>query len=370
MPKKKPVSKLVAKIPKKATHPLLETKVPKKPPYAGWDLFKHGVSQSLLQKFQTDVERTHIRIVRGLKETTRKEAMEYGSIFHKIDEYACTLGKKCTERSLSEIMSLYMKKVYPYAESIMLCKIAIMQYFHYLKWEESRPKYNHIEQEPIFDEKYELPPLYFKAEGIEIRIPSGVTIRLRGRIDGIIENCGMWIKENKTKSQINIIHLQDTIHANIQVMFYALCSELKYGRPCKGVVYNVIRKPGQRQKIKESDANYIERISGEIEKDPEYYFHRLTVEFAPGQVDKWVRQELLPLLYRVYIWWKSIERNPLEPWVDENGNPNPFHGRKSFGIYDPMSMGKGDFYNLIVYGRKQDLIHDPEQFPELQNDDD
>jgi hypothetical protein len=35
-----------------------------------------------------------------------------------------------------------------------------------------------------------------------------------------------------------------------------------------------------------------------------------------------------------------------------------------------MTLGKGDFYNLIVYGRKQGLIHDPEQFPELEDDDD
>jgi hypothetical protein len=60
----------------------------------------------------------------------------------------------------------------------------------------------------------------------------------------------------------------------------------------------------------------------------------------------------------------------MQPWVDENGNINPFHGRKSFGIYDSMTLGKGDFYDLLVYGRKQGLIHDPQQFPELEDDED
>jgi len=331
---------------------------------------KDGVSQSLLQKFVGCTERFHIRVVRGIKEVDRKEAMEYGSIFHKVDEIACGMGKMYSRAKLVKEMTAYLRKTYPSKESAMLGRIAIIEYEHYKDWDAQNPQYRHLEQEPVFCEKFELPPTSFQVSDIiNIRIPPGIVFPLRGRIDGIIENSGMWIKETKTKSQINVSHLQDTIHTNIQVMFYALCSQLKYGRPCKGVVYNVIRKPGLRQKIKETDDGYIQRISDAIKEDPKHYFHRLTVEFAPGQVDRWVRQELVPLLYRVYIWWKSIESNPLEPWTDKDGNINPFHGRKSFGIYDSMSLGKGDFYNLLVYGRKQGLIHDPQQFPELEDDD-
>ena len=344
-------------------------KTPKKLPYAGWSPLLHGVSQSLIQKFVTDEERFHIRVVRGIKETNRKEAMEYGSIYHKIDENACKLGNKCSNQSLALSMAKYMKKVYPSEESALLGRIALTQYQHFRDWEQTRPKHKHIEQEPVFDEQFELPPINFSNDTVTVRIPTGIKMRLRGRIDGIIENNGMWIKETKTKSRIDISHLQDTIHCNIQVMMYALCSELKYGRPCCGVVYNVVRKPGLRQRVNESNEDYILRTDKAIKDDPDYYFYRLEVEFAPGQVKRWVREELLPLLYRIYIWWKSIESNPLEPWADSEGNVNPFHGRRSFGIYNAMSEGKGDFYNLIVYGRKQGLVHEPEQFPELQDDD-
>jgi hypothetical protein len=56
--------------------------------------------------------------------------------------------------------------------------------------------------------------------------------------------------------------------------------------------------------------------------------------------------------------------------VDLNGNVNPFHGRKSFGIYDGMTLGKGDLYDLIVYGKRNNIEVVTEQFPELTDEED
>lgn len=348
-----------------------KTPRPKHLPYNGWTPMKDGVSQSLLQKFRCDKERFRLHAIEMLREVDRKEAMEYGTIFHKLIELGASLGNKYTRDKLMQLMSKYLKTRHTAPESVLLCKVAIAQYHLYREWEATREKYKYIDQEPVFCENFTLPPVTFHPnEDMMIRIPSGVTIPLRGRIDEVIEKNGMWIQENKTKSRINISQIQDTIHANIQVMFYAVCSELKYGRPCKGVIYNVIRKPGEKQHQKESEKDYVQRIVDRIKEDPNYYFYRLKHEFQPGQVEKWKREELIPLLYDVYLWWRSIEKNPHNPWVDENGNPNPFHGRKSFGIYDSMSQGKGDFYDYIVYGRKTGLTKVEELFPELQEETD
>lgn len=355
MPKKRPV----------------RSKIPTTLQYKGWTPMKDGVSQSLLQKFVVDTDRFHKAVVEGLRPVDRKEAMEFGTIFHKLIELGAKMGPSYTRSKLMKVMGAYMKKYYPSNESALLCKIAIAQFHIYREWESTKEKYKYIAQEPIFNEKFELPPAHFEPnDTIRIKIPSGITIPLRGRIDEIIERNGMWIQENKTKSKIDISFIQDTLHENIQVMFYAICAELKYGRPCKGVIYNVIRKPGQRQRQNESDKDFIQRITDEIKENPAYYFYRLGYEFPPGTLAKWKKEVLIPLLYRVYIWWKSIEKNPLNPWMDENGNVNPFHGRKPFGIYDSMSTGKGDFYDLIVYGRKTGLIKVIEQFPELQEESD
>jgi len=363
MPKKKPVNPVTAlKTPKVKA-------LPKTLPWAGWSPMKDGVSQSLLQKFSGCIDRYHKHAVLGLRETNRKEAMEYGTLFHKLIELGAALGPKYTRQALMRQMMDFIKGRYDSMESRMLARIAIAQYHVYKDWESLLPKYKYIAQEPVFNEPFTLPPISFEPnEDIRIRVPSGTVIPLRGRIDEVIENNGMWIQENKTKSRIDISHIQDTIHTNIQVMFYAVCSELKYGRPCKGVIYNVIRKPGLRQKVAESDDDFIERIIEDCKKQPTHYFYRLSYEFKPGEVKKWVREELLPLLYKVYIWWRSISANPTNPWVDQNGNVNPFHGRRSFGIYDSMTNGKGDFYDLIVYGRKSGLETTLEMFPELREE--
>jgi len=262
-----------------------------------------------------------------------------------------------------------MKDKYPSPESLLLCKIAIAQYHVYKEWEATKPKYKYIAQEPVFAEPITLPAICFNpTPEISINIPR-TDITLRGRIDEVIEHNGeLWLQENKTKSRIDIVTLQDTIPENIQVMFYAIAASLKYKRPVKGIIYNVIRKPGQRQRKNESDSDFVDRIAEEVQKDHNYYFYRLAYSFPPGAVEKWKREELLPLLYQIYIWWRSIQANPTNPWEDEEGNINPFHGRRSFGIYDALSNGKGEFFDLIVHGRQGPYVVDHEMFPELKDD--
>jgi hypothetical protein len=342
---------------------------PKKLPYVGWTPMKDGVTQSLLQKFKVDKDRFHKHSVLNLRETNRKEAMEYGSIFHKLIEVGSLMGNKYTRSKILESATLLFQEKLRDTESAMLVKIAIAQYDKYRTWEKTRPQYKVLEAEPIFRENFRLPPFVFNPNDcITLRVPENTTFPLRGRIDEVLEIDGqMWIQENKTKSRIDVSFLQDTIPCNLQVMFYALCSELKYSRPCKGVIYNVIRKPQLRQKVKESDKDFITRIGEDIDAQPNHYFIRFQYEFAPNDVKKWTREELLPLLYEVFFWWKSIEANPLNPWGDEK-SPNPLHGRKSFGVYDPMVDGKGEFYELIVNNKKTNLVESKELFPELKDD--
>lgn len=344
--------------------------LPKSLPYEGWSPIKDGVSQSLLQKFVVCRDRFHKSVVLGMRDTTRKEAMEYGSLFHKLAELGAKMNGFTRQKMIVQFQD-YINRKYKSPESVLLAKIAIEQYMMYREWAATKPALSYIDAEPVFYQPYTLPAYtYAPNEVISIKIPQGVTIPLRGRIDGVLENYGMWIEENKTKSKVDLDFLQDTIHANIQVMFYAVCSQLKYNRPCKGVIYNIIRKPQLRQGVKETDATFIERIKEDLVDRNNWYFTRLSYEFQEGQVDRWIKEELNPLLSFVYLWWMSIEKNPTNPWVDERGNPNPFHGRRSFGIFDSMTNGKGDLYELIVYGRKSNIQIVNEMFPELQDDDD
>ena len=100
---------------------------PSKPPYKGWNLFTHGVTQSLLQKFINDEDRYHKKAILGLKPVDRKEAMEYGTIFHKLIEEGARMGPNYSRLEMLRIMNSYMKQVYPSPESTLLGKIAIAQ---------------------------------------------------------------------------------------------------------------------------------------------------------------------------------------------------------------------------------------------------
>lgn len=345
-------------------------------PYDGWTPMKDGVTQSLLQKFVGCRDRFHKHVVMGLRETTRKEAMEYGSLFHKLIEVGATLHNPTREKIVG-FMEEFLIKHYPSVDSRILGRIAIAQYIVYREWVSTRPSFRYIEAEPVFHQPFNLPPMTFNPNpDIMLRVPEGVIIPLRGRIDGVIEKDGeLWLEENKTKSRVDIPYLQDTIHSNIQVMFYAVAAQIKYGRPCKGVIYNVIRKPALRQGKKETFTDFILRNQVDMIERPHWYFNRLEVRFQPGDIERWQRDELLPLLYNVYFWWRSIESDPKEPWNAKIGNPenpelvvNPFHLRKSFGIYDALTNGKGEFYDLIVYNKTDNLKVVHEAFPELQDD--
>lgn len=370
MPKKKPITEPIAH--EKATPKKLriKKKLPKKLPYKGWNPLTDGISQSLLQKFITDRDRFHIHAVRGKRETDRKEAMEFGSIFHKMAEIGSEMKSRFTKSKMDRAVEQYMRVAYPSEESMKLARIALVTYYGYRKWQEDRPKYKFIDAEPVFAEKHTLPPITFNvADCISLRVPRNTDITLRGRIDGVLEiDNEMWIEEYKTKGQINIAMLSDTIPENIQVMIYAVCSQIKYNRPCAGVIYNIIRKCALKQRQKESELDFLQRVREDIEDNPAFYFYRLAYKFQRGAIAKWIKEELNPILYQLYFWWRSIEANPLDPWQSLEGIENPFHGRKPFGIYDSLSQGKGDFFDLIVYGRTGGLRDEVQMFPELQDD--
>jgi len=352
-------------------------------PYKGWNLLVHGVTQSMLSRFFIDEERFHIRNVKCLKEVNRKEAMDYGTIFHKLIEINSRLGKRYNKARVSIYMNKWVLSRFG-EEAVLLAKIAIAEFEEYRKWESTLPIHEYVDQEVKFCENFELPPINFSAdnENISVRVPKGIVIPLRGRIDELIMLDGkLWLQENKTKSKIDLDGIIKTIHRNIQVMFYATCIELKYGVPCAGVIYNVIRKPGQIQRTGrrnkagvyvggESDLQYINRIVSEIRKDTGYYFTRLRYEFPNGTLQQWQRRTLIPYLYKIYLWWRSWEKNPINPWEDTQGNINPFHAERPFGIYDPFSNGVGEYFNYLTTGSKIGLEENSELFPELEDEND
>ena len=70
-------------------------------------------------------------------------------------------------------------------------------------------------------------------------------------------------------------------------------------------------------------------------------------EFYPGAINHFATQTLVPLIESVVLWWESIKKNPFNPWVTEDGKPNPHHYVRPFGVYSPMAHGMALVLRLL-----------------------
>lgn len=324
-----------------------------------WDLYEDGVSFSLLCKFRNCRERFRIRTVEGLRPSERREAMEFGTIFHKALEYSAQ--NNTTSQVITKLTSFYKgTSVDP-----MLVRQACILVPHYNRYHASE-KLNYVAQEEVFDIPYK-------------SHVTGKIIRIRGRRDEVFKRGQyLWLQENKTKSTIDEDKILKTLPFDLQTMLYVYSMTHDYkGQKIGGVLYNVIRKPGLKQKVSESDNVFLQRINNEVAEDvtnalatngTSHYFKRYEVDLVPSDITNFFNKTLVPLLESVVVWWESIKSNPFDPWKDGQGNPNPHHYQTPFGIYDPMTLGVGDYYDYVTSGSKLGLEQTETCFPELQGE--
>lgn len=120
--------------------------------------------------------------------------------------------------------------------------------------------------------------------------------RLRGKIDGVYKdkNNALWVLETKTKGRIPD-NLLDTMARDFQNQFYLTLFELSRGEQVNGVLYNVIRNPGIRQRQNETLADYQKRLYQEIGANRPHYFKRYELYYT-DEDRKIFRAELLDKL--------------------------------------------------------------------------
>lgn len=101
-------------------------------------------------------------------------------------------------------------------------------------------------------------------------MPDGT--RITGKIDGVVVRPdGVWLVEHKTASQINTDYINRlTVDAQVSMYYWAVAKI--YGQRPKGIIYNVIRKPGIRQTKKETPADFQNRLLKVLTTEDGYYF--------------------------------------------------------------------------------------------------
>jgi hypothetical protein len=319
-----------------------------------WDLYEDGVSYSALSKFINDRERFRIRAVEGLSPGGSSEALEFGNIFHNLLEWYSEGIKSLS--TLQRRMARYLRENGSSRETVTMANIVFEVFSMYTDyWDDSDKLF--FEQENKFR--------------IHVPVLTGQSVPINGRRDAAYRDAStktVYLMENKTKAQIDHVWLESALPFNLQTMIYCYSLMKDYKEKPAGVLYNVIRRPGLRQKVKETDRDFLKRVRDDIEGRPEHYFVRHRVDFAPNDLDNFVVRVLQPLLDQVALWWESIKHDPFNPWTLSDGSRNPHHYVRPFGVYDQMANGKGDYFDYVTRGSRVGLVEVDTLFPELADD--
>lgn len=252
------------------------------------------------------------------------------------------------------------------------------------------------------------------------KLPSGRTIYLRGKMDGIImSGPSVYLFEHKIKGEVDVSNLVDTLAQNAQAMFY-LPAALEFAKlngltKIDGLLYNVIQRPlaGRKHSIKqkkgrkcknkdgtteirgaETQEAFQQRLAGLYGKHSDDFFYRWKIAISEDELQRFQRESLDPILEQLCDWWDSIQGNPFDPWNSyrkyssaeatalefggastESGYrtvtrefkvPNKFHYRTPFGVFNKLAKGlTGDYQTYLTKGDKSSLKAIKTLFPEL-----
>lgn len=355
---------------------------------SGWDLYKDGVTQSMISKFLICRHRFWIRYVLGLAESEDfNHRIEYGNLFHAgFEAFAKHKGKKdwtapaawdrAIKAGLRGVTNYAngLQARHPQATTVAFWRQIAMRHFplYCEHWKKSDAQRQYVFQEQVFD--------------VPVELPSGRIVRLRGKYDeGFIEKIGKvklaTLQENKCKGDIDEDGVQSSLHHDLQTMLYVFslhCTDLM--PDCYRILYNVILRPlgGKyplRQKVSENEKQFIDRVIGTIKDDPAKHMKRWVVELSKKEIEGFRDFTLYPILEQMADWWDSIKSNPLDPSRTKTNRlantfkPNHLHFCRPFGIFDSLALGnRGDYFQYLVSGGTNRIGLKPRPlFTELDN---
>lgn len=333
----------------------------KKPLWSGPE--EDGITQSLLSRFLCCRERFRLLVIEGLKPVDSfNHLMEYGQIWHAAEE-TLAAGDNFDD-ALNTAADYCQGLIVKYRESQVqiekwynVCRVQFPVYVEYWKKHPDVKARTPLFQEEVFCVPYTL--------------PSGRVVKLRGKWDSVDligkgRNAGIYLQENKTKSDIKEQQLVRQLGFDLQTMLYLVALGewhkqndrlTKPNYPIKGVRYNVIRRPlsGGKGSIRqhkptkkkpegETADEYYARLQAIIEAEPETYFMRWKVEVIKQDIDKFKREFLNPILEQLcdwYTWVAICYRSDRDPFIPHGGlNEETMHWRNPYGIWNPQLEGR------------------------------
>jgi len=338
----------------------------KKPPGASrkpkgplWTL-ENGITFSGLSVWENCQEQFGLKYIDGITPKAISGPLEFGNIIHYGLEHQFESSSPLEViRNITNKYRAWRSKTLLNNNELdtleFLCGLAEITFPAYCKyWETDDRKLSWVERESKFDIPYTLDER---------------TIRLRGMRDGLfrmklpgLATPALGIFETKTKSRISEQEIRDGLMADMQTLFYCFVTKLITGEYPKRVKYNIIRRSDTYRRKDESTPTYLSRVKDDIEKRPDHYFSRFTVDLIQRDIDRFQQLTLDPLLRRFVAWWDSVKKNPVGKGRFES---SPLHSLNLGAL--TTKYGKADMWQVIVNGNMTPYRIRSEVFPELED---
>lgn len=344
-----------------------------------------GVTVSLLQKFLACRCRFKAYAIDGWRAARKfNHRIEYGNLWHRAEESFAENGDASDAVDAALDYANDLADEYPESRGDVSkwWNVLARQFPEYVRYWADHPDVRArtpLLQEQVFDVPY--------------RLPSGRTVRLRGKWDGVdLVNDGVYLVEHKTKGDIDEVAMRRQLAFDLQVMTYLVAlyegrgtdSYINCSAPIKGVRYNVVRrplsggkgtivrhKPTKSNPAGESESEYYDRLRVYIAEEPATYFYRWTVEVTPEDVARFRREFLDPCLEFLRAWYDVNAR--LVPGVSDDPKTavlvptSALHWRTPFGLTSEIVDGYGsDLDHYIETGSTVGLVRTTDLFSELQ----
>lgn len=345
-----------------------------------------GVTFSMLSRFLVCRERFRLQYVEGLAAAeTFQHRLEYGNMWHLCEE-AHARGEDhmpMLRQYCQELIKQHRTQQEQVVHWYNVCAVQFPVYVDYWSKHQDVVDKENVAQEVVADVRYPL--------------PSGRDVRLRGKLDSVDwvrtgKSKKLFLQENKTKADIDEQQVKTQLQADLQSMLYllmmtlcpAVCSKKTLSIDSfGGIRYNVVRRPlsGGRHSIRmhqpsksnpkgESPEEFYNRLKELIVSDPGYFFMRWNAVVMPGELQKFERVVLTPILEQLCDWWQYMELVNFSPWSKEASKSvtNRLHWQHPYGIYNIVNEGgSSDVDEYLSSGSEVGLVRQTKLFRELES---
>lgn len=257
-----------------------------------YDYQTDGVTQGLLTTWMSCRMKAKY-FLEGWSSGKTSSALTYGTIIHGILEIVYdlirqkklksppdiklikSLTKKVEAQWLKENPGVAKYVLEDLDMCLLIAEATLPAYFKY-HWKEDfkELKWKQLEQQ----------------FAIPYTLKDGRKIIIRGKKDGVYGDKTIKLFETKTKSQINLDDLTDSLWFELQINLYLWAIKKTYKQIPGGVNYNIIRKTSLNIKSGESKLVYAKRLADDINKRPDFYFIRLNISITKQEMEQFEKE--------------------------------------------------------------------------------